>query len=206
MITELTGLDVANASLLDEATSASEAMFMAYNVHNGKRNKFFLSSSVFPQNIEVIKTKADGLGIEIVIDEPKNFNWAKADEYCGYMVQNPDNFGNLHDITEVAAKLKSHKVVVTVIADILSLTIIKTPADMGADIAVGSAQRFGVPMAFGGPHAGYMAVRDELKRKMPGRLIGVSKDNHGNIAYRMSLQTREQHIRRDKATSNICTA
>lgn len=206
MITELTGLDVANASLLDESTSAAEAMFMAYNLHNGKRNKFFLSSTVFPQTIEVIKTKADGLGIELVIDEPANFNWEKADEFCGYLVQNPDNFGNLHDITATAAKLKEHKVIVTIVADILSLAITKTPGEMGADIAVGSAQRFGVPMAYGGPHAGFMAVKDELKRKMPGRLIGVSKDVHGNQAFRMSLQTREQHIRRDKATSNICTA
>jgi glycine dehydrogenase len=206
MITELTGLDVANASLLDEASAASEAMFMAYNVHNGKRNKFFLSNSVFPQNIEVIRTKADGLGIELVIDEPANFDFSKASEFCGYLVQNPDNFGNIHDITEVAAKLREQKVVVTVIADILSLTIVKPPGEMGADIAIGSAQRFGVPMGFGGPHAGYMAVKDEFKRKMPGRLIGVSKDIHGNKAYRMSLQTREQHIRRDKATSNICTA
>lgn len=127
----------------------------------------------------------------MVIDEPANFNWAKANEYCGYMVQNPDNLGTITDITEVAAKLHEQKVVVTVIADILSLAITKTPAEMGADIAVGSAQRFGVPMAFGGPHAGYMAVKDEFKRKMPGRLIGVSKDCHGNKAYRMSLQTRE---------------
>ncbi len=141
-----------------------------------------------------------------MIDEPANFNWSKADEFCGYLVQNPDNFGTVHDITSTAAKLKEHKVVVTIIADILSLAITKTPGEMGADIAVGSAQRFGVPMAFGGPHAGYMAVKDEFKRKMPGRLIGVSKDVHGNKAYRMSLQTREQHIRRDKATSNICTA
>ena len=160
--------------------SAAEAMFMAYNVHNGKRNKFFLSKHIFPQNIEVVKTKANGLGIELVIDEPANFNWAKADEFCGYMVQNPDNFGTVHDITAVAAKLKQHKVVVTVIADILSLTIVKPPGEMGADIAVGSAQRFGVPMCFGGPSAGYMAVKDEFKRKMPGRLIGVSKDHHGN--------------------------
>lgn len=122
------------------------------------------------------------------------------------MVQNPDNLGNVHDITEVAAKLKQHKVVVTIVADILSLAVIKPPGEMGADIAVGSAQRFGVPMGFGGPHAGYMAVKDEFKRKMPGRLIGVSKDVHGNKALRMALQTREQHIRRDKATSNICTA
>ena len=206
MITELTGLDVSNASLLDEASAASEAMFMAYNVHNGKRNKFFLSKHVFPQNIEVVKTKANGLGIELVIDEPANFPWDKADEYCGYMVQNPDNLGNVTDITEVAAKLRERKVVVTVIADLLSLTIIKPPGEMGADIAIGSAQRFGVPMGFGGPHAGYMAVKDDFKRKMPGRLIGVSKDVHGDKALRMALQTREQHIRRDKATSNICTA
>ena len=206
MITELTGLDVSNASLLDEASAASEAMFMAYNVHNGKRNKFFLSKHIFPQNLEVVKTKANGLGIELVIDEPANFPWAKADEFCGYMVQNPDNLGNVNDITEVAAKLKEKKVVVTVIADILSLTIVKPPGEMGADIAIGSAQRFGVPMGFGGPHAGYMAVKDDFKRKMPGRLIGVSKDVHGDKALRMALQTREQHIRRDKATSNICTA
>ena len=206
MITELTGLDVSNASLLDEASAASEAMFMAYNVHNGKRNKFFLSKHIFPQNLEVVKTKANGLGIELVIDEPANFPWAKADEFCGYMVQNPDNLGNVYDITEVASKLKEKKVVVTVIADILSLTIVKPPGEMGADIAIGSAQRFGVPMGFGGPHAGYMAVKDDFKRKMPGRLIGVSKDVHGDKALRMALQTREQHIRRDKATSNICTA
>jgi len=139
MITELTGLDVANASLLDEASSASEAMFMAYNVHNGKRSKFFLSKTVFAQNIEVIKTKADGLGIELVIDEPANFNWEKASEFCGYLVQNPDNFGNVHDYTATIAKLKEHKVIVTIIADILSLAITKTPGEMGADIAVGTA-------------------------------------------------------------------
>lgn len=191
MVVELTGLDVANASLLDEATSAAEAMFMSYNVHNGKRRKFFLSSSLFPQNIEVIKTKADGLGIELVIDSPANFDWANAEEYCGYLVQNPDNLGNFTDLTEVAAKLKEKKIVVTVIADILSLALLKTPGEMGVDIAVGSVQRFGVPMAYGGPHPGYMAVKDEFKRKMPGRLIGVSIDAHGDKAYRMSLQTRE---------------
>lgn len=154
----------------------------------------------------MVKTKAEGLGIELVIDEPANFDWSKVDEFCGYMVQNPDNLGNVTDITEVAAKMREHKVVVTIIADILSLAIIKSPGEMGADIAIGSAQRFGVPMGFGGPHAGYLAVKDEFKRKMPGRLIGVSKDVHGNRALRMALQTREQHIRRDKATSNICTA
>lgn len=138
MVVELTGLDVANASLLDEATSAAEAMFMSYNVHNGKRTKFFLSSSLFPQNIEVIKTKADGLGIELVIDSPANFDWSKAEEYCGYLVQNPDNLGNFTDLTEVATKLREKKIVVTVIADILSLALLKTPGEMGVDIAVGS--------------------------------------------------------------------
>ena len=206
MISELTGLKVANASLLDEATAASEAMAMSYHIHNGKRNKYFLSKHIFPQNIEVIKTKAYGLGIKLVIDEPANFPWAKAKEFCGYMVQNPDNLGNVHDLKQLTAKLQEHKLLVTVIADILSLAIIKPPGEMGADIAVGSTQRFGVPMAFGGPHAGYMACKDEWKRKMPGRLIGVSKDVHGDQCFRMSLQTREQHIRRDKATSNICTA
>jgi len=139
MITELTGLDVSNASLLDEASAASEAMFMAYNVHNGKRNKFFLSSSIFPQNIEVVKTKANGLGIELVIDEPSRFPWAQAEEFCGYMVQNPDNLGNVSDISEVAGRLREKKVVVTVIADLLAMTIIKNPGEMGADIAIGSA-------------------------------------------------------------------
>jgi glycine dehydrogenase len=127
------------------------------------------------------------LNIELVIDEPANFPWSNVNEFCGYMVQNPDNFGNVHDITEVAAKLRENKVVVTVIADILSLTLIKPPGEMGADIAIGSAQRFGVPMGFGGPHAGYMAVKDDFKRKMPGRLIGVSKDIHGDKALRMAL-------------------
>jgi glycine dehydrogenase len=206
MITELTGLPVSNASLLDESTSAAEAMFMSYNIHNNKRNKYFMSKHIFPQTIDVVKTRAYGLGIELVIDEPANFNWDKVDEYCGYMVQNPDNLGNVSDISEVTARLKQKKVVVTVVADILSLAIIKPPGEMGADIAVGSAQRFGVPMAYGGPHAGYMACKDDFKRKMPGRLIGVSKDVHGDKAFRMALQTREQHIRRDKATSNICTA
>ena len=122
------------------------------------------------------------------------------------MVQNPDNFGNFHDFSNFTSKLHEKKIIVTVVADILSLAVMKTPGEMGADIAVGSVQRFGVPMCFGGPHPGYLACKDDLKRKMPGRLIGVSKDQQGGMAYRMSLQTREQHIRRDKATSNICTA
>ena len=199
-------MDISNASLLDEATAAAEAMFMSHAIHNGKRNKFFISSQIFPQTIDVLKTRAHGIGIDIVIDEPENFDFSKANDYCGYIIQNPDNLGTLKDLTNLSAKLKENKVVLTVVADILSLAIVKSPGEMGADIAVGSVQRFGVPMAYGGPHPGYMACKDEFKRKMPGRIIGVSIDIHGNKAYRMSLQTREQHIRRDKATSNICTS
>jgi glycine dehydrogenase len=203
---ELTGFDVANASLLDESTSAAEAVQLSYVHHGGKRNKFYLSENTFPQTIDVIKTKCHALEIELEIGKVEDFPWAKADEYCGLLVQNPDNFGSISDHTELAAKLKESKILLTIDADILSLTLMKPPAEMGADIAVGSAQRFGIPMAFGGPHPGYFATSEKFKRKMPGRIIGISKDRHGNQAFRMALQTREQHIRRDKATSNICTA
>ena len=206
MITELTAMDISNASLLDESTAAAEAVLMCWGSHNGKRNKFFVSKHIFPQTIDVIRTRADGIGLELVVDEPQNFDFERAEEYCGVIVQNPDNLGNVHDLTSFAAKLHESKVLLAVVADILSLAVIKPPGEMGADIAVGSVQRFGVPMAFGGPHPGYMACKDEHKRKIPGRVIGVSKDVHGNLAYRMAMQTREQHIRREKATSNICTA
>jgi len=199
-------MDISNASLLDESTAAAEAMYMCYNVHNGKRNKFFVSKHIFPQSIDVIKTRAHAINLELVIDDPANFDYSKADQYCGVIIQNPDNLGNLTDLKPISDKLKKSKTMLVSISDILSLCIVKPPGEMGADIAVGSAQRFGVPMASGGPHAGYMACKDEYKRKLPGRIIGVSIDAHGNQAYRMSLQTREQHIRRDKATSNICTA
>jgi glycine dehydrogenase len=138
MITELTGLDVANASLLDEATAAAEALFMSYSVHKMKRNKFYLSNSVFPQTVELIKTKAFALGIEIVHGNVEEFDWSKASEYCGMLVQNPDNFGNVHDYEELSTKLKESKMVFTIVADILSTTITKSPAEMGADIACGS--------------------------------------------------------------------
>jgi len=199
-------MHISNASLLDEATSAAEAVQMSYNVHNGKRLKYFVSESMFPQNIDVIKTKCHALGIELHVGKTSEFDWSKASDFSGMMVQNPDNFGNLHDHTELGAKLAEHKLVFTICCDLLSCTLTKPPGQMGADIAVGSAQRMGIPMAFGGPHPGFFATSDKLKRKMPGRVIGISKDVHGNQAFRMSMQTREQHIRRDKATSNICTA
>lgn len=199
-------MPVANASLLDEATGAAEACQMSYNIHNGKRGKYFCSDSIFPQTLDVVRTKCHAIGVDLVVGKTENFDWAKAKEYAGVLVQNPDNFGNVADYTDVAKKLKETKTVFTIIADILSLTVIKPPGEMGADIACGSAQRMGVPFGYGGPHPGYFASTDEFKRKLPGRIIGISKDVHGNQAFRMALQTREQHIRRDKATSNICTA
>ena len=203
---ELTEMPVANASLLDEATAAAEACQMSYNVHNGKRNKYFASETLFPQTLEVIKTKCHAIGIDLVIGNTKDFDWEDAKNYSGMIVQNPDNFGSFHDYTTLGEKVKDSKMVFTIVADILGNTIFKTPGAMGADIACGSAQRFGIPFGYGGPHPGYFASTDKLKRKLPGRIIGISKDVHGNQAFRMALQTREQHIRRDKATSNICTA
>jgi len=203
---ELTEMPVANASLLDEATAAAEAVQMSYNVHNGKRLKYFASKTIFPQTLGVMKTKCHAIGIDLVIGCVKDFDWSQVNEFSGMMVQNPDNFGTLRDHTELGVKVKESKMVFTIIADILANTIFKTPGAMGADIACGSAQRMGIPFGYGGPHPGYFASTDKLKRKLPGRIIGISKDVHGNQAFRMSLQTREQHIRRDKATSNICTA
>ena len=202
----LTGMAISNASLLDEATSAAEAVQMSYNVHNGKRTKYFLSENTFPQTIEVIKTKCHGLNIDLEIGNVNDFDFSKGKEYMGMLVQNPDNFGNINDYEEMSKKMKESGMVFTIACDILSLALTKPPGEMGADIAVGSAQRLGIPMAYGGPHPGIFATTDKLKRKMPGRVIGISKDVHGNQAFRMAMQTREQHIRRDKATSNICTA
>ena len=190
-IMELTDMPVANASLLDEATSAAEAVQMSYNVHNGKRSKYFVSNSLFPQTIEVIKTKAHAIGIDLVIDDVQNFDIENAKEYSGMIVQNPDNFGTLTDFTQLGEQIKEHGLVFTIVADILSLNIIKPPGQMGADIACGSAQRMGIPFGYGGPHPGYFASTDKLKRKLPGRIIGISKDAHGEQAFRMALQTRE---------------
>ena len=206
MIIELTGMDISNASLLDEATSCAEAVALCYASANGKRPKFYVSESMFPQIIDVIKTRSLGNGVELTVGKIEDFPWEHSKEYCGLICQNPDNFGNLTNYKGLFDKLHEHGVKCVLNADILSLTIVKSPGEMGADVAVGGVQRFGLPMGFGGPHPGYFACKDDLKRKMPGRIIGISKDADGNTALRMTLQVREQHIRRDKATSNICTA
>ena len=203
MITDLTGLDIANASLLDEATAAAEAMTMAQRVAKSKAGAFFVDENCHPQNIGVIQTRAAPLGIEVIVGAPEDL---KADKVFGAIFQYPGTYGHLSDFTPQMEALHEARAIGIVIADPLMLTLLKEPGAMGADIAVGSTQRFGVPMGFGGPHAAYMACRDAYKRAMPGRIVGVSIDSHGNPAYRLSLQTREQHIRREKATSNVCTA
>ncbi len=203
MITDLTGLEIANASLLDEATAAAEAMTMAQRVAKSKSKAFFVDENCHPQNIAVMKTRAAPLGIEIIVGNPDDL---EATAVFGAIFQYPGTYGHLRDFTDEISALHDSKAIGIVIADPMALTILKEPGAMGADIAVGSTQRFGVPLGFGGPHAAYMACKDKVKRSMPGRIIGVSIDSHGDPAYRLSLQTREQHIRREKATSNVCTA
>jgi glycine dehydrogenase len=203
MVADLTGLDIANASLLDEATAAAEAMTMCARLKDG-RNIFFVSETCHPQNIEVVQTRAKALGIEIVVGSHERFSFTE--KVFGALVQYPDTFGVIHDYSGFIEKVHAAGALVTVACDLLALTLIKPPGEFGADIAVGSAQRFGVPLGYGGPHAAFFATRDEFKRQMPGRLVGVSKDSRGRPALRLALQTREQHIRREKATSNICTA
>jgi len=204
MIIDLTGMDISNASLLDEPTAAAEAMMMAKRANRkNKSNKFFIDKNTHPQTITVLQTRAKPLGIELVVEDVQS---NELDDCFAALLQSPGTDGEVRDLTADIAKAKDNNVLTIVACDILALTLIKTPAEMGADIAIGNSQRFGVPMGFGGPHAAFLATRDEFKRMVPGRIIGVSQDVHGNLAMRMSLQTREQHIRRDKATSNICTA
>ena len=203
MVCDLTGLEVANASLLDEATAAAEAMTMAERVSKSKQKSFFIDENCHPQNIAVMETRAEPLGIKIVIGDPDSLN---AEDYFAAIFQYPGTFGHLTDYTNKISELHDAKALAIVIADPLALTLLKAPGEMGADIAVGSTQRFGVPMGFGGPSAAYMSCKDSFKRSMPGRIVGVSIDSRGHKAYRLSLQTREQHIRREKATSNVCTA
>ncbi|CUJ00571.1 Glycine dehydrogenase [decarboxylating] [Cognatishimia activa] len=203
MVSDLTGLEVANASLLDESTACAEAMTMAQRVSKSKAKAFFVDRDCHPQNIAVVKTRAEPLGIEVIVGNPAKL---EADKVFGALFQYPGTYGHVRDFTDEIAALHENKAIAIVAADPLSLTLLKEPGAMGADIAVGSTQRFGVPMGAGGPHAAYMATKDAYKRAMPGRLVGVSVDAHGNRAYRLSLQTREQHIRREKATSNVCTA
>jgi len=203
MVCDLTGLDVANASLLDEATAAAEAMAMAERVARSKARGFFVDEGCHPQNIAVMQTRAEPLGIEVIVGPVDSLDPGAV---FGAVFQYPGTHGHLRDFTPQMAALHAAGAVGIVIADPLMLTLLKEPGAMGADIAVGSTQRFGVPMGYGGPSAAYMACRDEYKRAMPGRIVGVSIDARGNKAYRLSLQTREQHIRREKATSNVCTA
>ena len=203
MASELTGLDLANASMLDEATAAAEAMTMSLRLRDG-RNTFLVSEACHPQTIEVVRARAQALDIEIVVGNHETF--AFSEKVFGALVQYPDTFGAIHDFSGFAEKVHTAGAMLTVAADLLALTLIKPPGEFGADIAVGSAQRFGVPLGYGGPHAAFFATRDEFKRQMPGRIVGVSKDSRGKPALRLALGTREQHIRREKATSNICTA
>ncbi|CUK06653.1 Glycine dehydrogenase [decarboxylating] [Shimia thalassica] len=203
MISDLTGLEVANASLLDEATACAEAMAMAQRVSKSKAKAFFVDRDSHPQNIDVIRTRAKPLGIEVIVGNPDKMD---ASAVFGALFQYPGTYGHVRDFTDHISALHENKAIAVVSADPLSLTLLKEPGAMGADIAVGTTQRFGVPVGYGGPHAAYMATKDAYKRNMPGRIIGVSIDSHGNRAYRLSLQTREQHIRREKATSNVCTA
>jgi len=203
MISDLTGLEIANASLLDEATACAEAMTMAQRVAKSKARTFFVDRDCHPQTIAVIETRAAPLDIEVIVGDPDKMD---AEAVFGAVFQYPGTYGHVRDFTAHIEALHAHGAIGVVAADPLALTLLKEPGAMGADIAVGSAQRFGVPMGYGGPHAAYMACRDSMKRAMPGRLVGVSIDSLGNRAYRLALQTREQHIRREKATSNVCTA
>ena len=203
MISDLTGLEVANASLLDEATACAEAMTMAERVAKSKAKAFFIDENCHIQNIEVMKTRARPLGIKIIVGDPDSLN---SSDVFGAIFQYPGTFGHVRDFTGHIEKLHENKAIAVIAADPLSLTLLKEPGAMGADIAIGSTQRFGVPVGYGGPHAAYMATKDAYKRSMPGRLVGISIDSQNRAAYRLSLQTREQHIRREKATSNVCTA
>src|ERR687888_689108 len=203
MIIDLTGLEIANASLLDEATAAAEAMALCHAVVPN-RKAFFVADNCHPQTIAVVQTRAKPLGIHVQIGNFANFKFNKT--VFGALVQYPATDGAISDYTDFIKQAHDAGALVVVAADILALTLLKPPGEFGADVAVGNTQRFGVPLGFGGPHAAYFATRDEFKRHMPGRLVGVSHDAEGRPAYRLALQTREQHIRRDKATSNICTA
>jgi glycine dehydrogenase len=206
LIIDLTGMDIANASLLDEATAAAEAVGLCQRLDKTDSNKIFVSDSCNPQTIDLIKTRSEPFGLELIIGNEKEYlSKIKDNLICGVLAY-PGTLGEVKDPSEPISQIHKKNGKVILISDLLSLAKLKTPAELGADIAVGSAQRFGIPMGYGGPHAAFFATKEEFKRSMPGRIIGVSVDRHGKKAYRLSLQTREQHIRRDKATSNICTA
>ena len=203
MVMDLTGMEIANASLLDEATAAAEAMTLCKRAGKSKSDVFFVADDVHPQTIEVVKTRAKFIGFEVLVG---SLDSLPEQDVFGALVQYPGTTGEVRDLTDIIAKAQANKTLVTVATDLLASALLKPAGEMGADVAIGSAQRFGVPMGYGGPHAAFMATRDKHKRTMPGRVIGVSIDTNGNQALRMAMQTREQHIRREKATSNICTA
>jgi len=204
VVTDLTKMDIANASLLDEATAAGEAMYLAWQAKKKKKNTFFVSQDCHPQTIECVKSRAEPLGVKIVVGDHQKME--VSDDLNGVLIQYPNTYGDAFDFTDFSKKIHDSGSLLCVATDLMALTMLKAPGEFGADVVLGNAQRFGVPMGYGGPHAAFFAVKDEYKRIMPGRLIGVSKDVNGDRALRMALQTREQHIRRETATSNICTA
>ncbi|MDT0645490.1 aminomethyl-transferring glycine dehydrogenase [Zunongwangia sp. F260] len=209
MVSDLTGMEIANASLLDESTAAAEAMALLHAVRDRKQkkddvNKFFVSEETLPQTISLLSTRADFLGIDLVIGNHQEFKFSS--EFFGVLLQYPGKYGQVHNYTEFVSQCKEAEIKIAVAADILSLVKLQAPGELGVDVVVGTTQRFGIPLGYGGPHAAYFATKEEYKRNLPGRIIGVTKDLDGNHALRMALQTREQHIKRDKATSNICTA
>lgn len=209
MVCDLTGMAIANASLLDESTAAAEAMTLLFAVRDRQQKKdevvkFFVSEDILPQTLSILKTRGIPLGIDLVVGDPDSFDFSN--DYYGALLQYPGKNGNIRDIRSFIEKANESGIKTAVAADILSLVVLESPGSMGADVVVGTTQRFGIPMGYGGPHAAYFATKDEYKRHIPGRIIGVTKDAGGNRALRMALQTREQHIKRDKATSNICTA
>lgn len=206
MVSDITGLPVANASLLDEATAAAEAMSMCFNIGRKKKSIFFVSELCHPQTIDLVKTRAEGFGVEVIVGDHNTFDFEKHSGVCGTLVQYPATDGTVDNYESFVAKSHAAGAKVVMATDLLALTTLKSPGEMGADFAVGNSQRFGVPMGYGGPHAAFFVTREEYKRQLPGRIIGVSRDANGEPALRMAMQTREQHIRRDKATSNICTA
>src|SRR5881628_14144 len=205
MVADLTGLPLANASLLDEATAAAEAMMMCLRIKGDGRKGFFVAQDCHPQTIAVLQTRAQPFGITLHIGPPEAIDFRKQDLF-GVLLQYPATDGAVRDYSALVAQAHAAGVMAVVATDLLALTLLRPPGEVGADIAVGSSQRFGVPLGFGGPHAAFLSSKDEYKRQLPGRIVGLSRDAHGKPAYRLALQTREQHIRRDKATSNICTA
>lgn len=205
MVVDLTGLELSNASLLDEATAAAEAMAMCFSLSGQKKMKYFVDERVHPQNIGLVQTRGEAMHVQVIVGKASEVDFTKED-FCGAMVQYPDTYGKLEDWNAFNARAHASGVLTTACTDLMALTLVKPPGEMGFDMAVGISQRFGVPMGFGGPHAAFLATTQEYSRKMPGRIIGMSIDSRGKPALRMAMQTREQHIRRDKATSNICTA